>query len=186
MSTVLVLIPAIAGFGIIPAFDVWLAQLLYMRLARRPAMRDSQEMWQSRSTAFSRHQKNERWGTNSSKTIATYETNDSNTKKNCNRGTALERPEEKLLGSLNQLNSRETLLMLLQITNTWSVRIGVLCLICETSQWNTNNLKYFDWSHNTRKLQKQDQDGPDHRQWQQTMITRQQIETLYKKRTHWK
>ena len=33
MSTVLVVTSALAGFGVIPVFDVWLAQLLHMRFA---------------------------------------------------------------------------------------------------------------------------------------------------------
>ena len=36
------------------------------------------------------------------------------------------------------------LLMQLHITNMYSVRIGVLYLSCETSQWNTYNHKHSD------------------------------------------
>ena len=47
-------------------------------------------------------------------------------------------------GGLNLFYSRETspsILMQLQITNIYSVRIGVLYLISETSQWNMYNNK---------------------------------------------
>ena len=55
---------------------------------------DTQEMTLSRSTAFLRdHKKKDRWGTNNDKTNATDETTDTQTKKNCNRRTALERLE---------------------------------------------------------------------------------------------
>ena len=60
---------------------------------------DTQEMLQSRSTALPRHQQKERWGTKNNKTNATYETTNAQTKKNCNRGTALERTEEMLVGA---------------------------------------------------------------------------------------
>ena len=62
----------------------------------------SEDTWitQSRSIALSRHQKKETWGTNNYKTNATYETTDSQTKMNCNRGTALERFTGKRFGWL--------------------------------------------------------------------------------------
>ena len=46
-------------------------------------------MSQSRCTDFSRHQKNERWGTD--KTYATYQNIDAWTKNTCDRGNALKR-----------------------------------------------------------------------------------------------
>ena len=58
---------------------------------------DTQKTPQSRSTALPRHQMKERWETNNDKTNATYETTDAQTKKNCNRGTALEQSVEKIL-----------------------------------------------------------------------------------------
>ena len=42
-----------------------------------------------------RHQKMERWGTNNDKTNVTHETTNEQTKKNCNRGTVLDRSEKK-------------------------------------------------------------------------------------------
>ena len=57
--------------------------------------KDTQEMLHSRRRAIIKHQKDER--TKSDKTIATYQTIVTRTKKNCNRGTASER-SGKLLG----------------------------------------------------------------------------------------
>ena len=54
-------------------------------------------MPQSRSTTLRRHKKKERWRTNKDKTNTTYETTDAQTKKNCNRGTALGRSVGKLV-----------------------------------------------------------------------------------------
>ena len=49
----------------------------------------------------------------------------------------------KLLGGLSYFYSPRKILPLIlmqfQITNIWSVRVGVLYLICETSPWNTYN-----------------------------------------------
>ena len=55
------------------------------------------EMQQSRSMAFLMQQKKEGWGINNDTTNAKYETIDAQTRKNCNRGTAFEWPEKKLL-----------------------------------------------------------------------------------------
>ena len=57
---------------------------------------DTQEMPPSGNTAYLRHQM-EILGTNNDKTNGTYETTDAQTKKNYNRGTALELPLRKLL-----------------------------------------------------------------------------------------
>ena len=107
----------------------------------------TQKMPQSRSTVFPRHLKKERWGSNHDKINATYEITSAQTKKNCNRGTALEQSVGKVSGGLTQLYTRETLpliLMHLQITNIFLVRREVLCCICETLQWNTYNKKQCD------------------------------------------
>ena len=56
------------------------------------------------------------------------------------RRTALERSVRKLLGVLNRFYFCEIsplILVQLQITSICSVRIEVLYLICETSEWNT-------------------------------------------------
>ena len=62
---------------------------------------DSQELSLSRSTAFPRHQKEERQGTNKDDVNATCETSGTQTKKNCNRRAALERSVEKTTEELN-------------------------------------------------------------------------------------
>ena len=69
---------------------------------------DTREMPQLRRTAFPRHNKRERRGTNNDKTNVTYETIDAQRKKNYNRGTALERSAGKQLGGYSQFYSRET------------------------------------------------------------------------------
>ena len=51
-----------------------------------------------RSTALPSHQKKERLATNKNPTNGTYETTDAQTKKACNRGTALERSVENYWG----------------------------------------------------------------------------------------
>ena len=58
----------------------------YAMFAVRYITEGTQEMPQSRSTALTRHQKRERWGTNKDKTNAIYETTDAQTKKNYKRG----------------------------------------------------------------------------------------------------
>ena len=57
--------------------------------------KDTQEMPQLEAN-LPRHAKKER-GTNKNRTNSSYETGDAQTKKNCNRGTALERSVGKLL-----------------------------------------------------------------------------------------
>ena len=108
---------------------------------------DNQEMPQPRSTGFPRHQKKERWGTNTDKTNATYRNTNAQTKKNCTRRTTLEKKTTGGCrgGSISKFYSRKTsplILMQLQITNICFVCIGVLYFICETSQWNTYNHKH--------------------------------------------
>ena len=61
------------------------------KLAYKNINKDTEEMPQSWSTAFPRHQEQERQGTNNNKTNATYEIADAQWKKKCNRVTALER-----------------------------------------------------------------------------------------------
>ena len=52
-------------------------------------------------------------------------------RKNCSRGTVLERSRNLTLNSDSAL-----------VANIRSVRTGVLYLICDTSQWNTYNQKH--------------------------------------------
>ena len=52
-------------------------------------------MSQSRSTAFPKHRKKERWGTNNDKTNITYDTTDAQTNNNCNREQPLIDQQEK-------------------------------------------------------------------------------------------
>ena len=59
--------------------------------------KDTYKMALPRSTAFPR-QNEEEMGANNDKTNATYETTDNPSKKNCIRGSALERPVKILLG----------------------------------------------------------------------------------------
>ena len=104
---------------------------------------------QSRSTALQSHQKKEILETNKNKTNVTYETTDSQKKKKMHERNRLGTVSRKtrcvyvcvcVCGGterVNQFYSRETshlILMQLQITNIFSVRIGVLNFICETSQ----------------------------------------------------
>ena len=63
---------------------------------RKHICENTQKLPQSRNTAFPRHQKMERLGTNKDNTNATYEATDAQIKKNCNRITALERSVGKL------------------------------------------------------------------------------------------
>ena len=57
--------------------------------------KDTQEMPQSRSGAFPRHQKMERWGTNKDKTNVTFETIDARTKQNCKLKRSVENNNNK-------------------------------------------------------------------------------------------
>ena len=66
------------------------------------------------TTPRPRNQMKERRWPDNDQTNDTYETTDAQTKKNCNRGIALERPVEKLLKGLNQPSP----LILMQLTST--------------------------------------------------------------------
>ena len=91
----------------------------------------TQKMPQSQSTAFPRHQKKERWGTNKDNSEThPNETINAETEelKQSNRPGTVSR---KTTGDL--LDRNLTPLLQLQITDIRSVRIGVLYLICETS-----------------------------------------------------
>ena len=86
-----------------------------------------------------------------------------NTKKKCNRGTALGRSVGKRLCGLNQFYSRETSPLIYAALNHKYIfgMHWVLYLLCETSQWNV--IKTLQWnktkvsmtmlSQNTKKSQ---------------------------------
>ena len=79
--------------------------------------------------------KHSRWSTSKDKTNATYNANDAQRKKNCNRGTVLEWSVENYLGGLNMFYSPQSsplILIQFQITDICSVRIEVFYLICDT------------------------------------------------------
>ena len=52
----------------------------------------------SQRTVLPRHQKKDKWGTSRDKTNVAYEITDTQTKNNCNTGTALQRSVETLMG----------------------------------------------------------------------------------------
>ena len=61
------------------------------RIGKINMSEDTEEMLQSRNTDIQRHQKKERGGKHNNKTNATYETTETQTKNNCNKGIALGR-----------------------------------------------------------------------------------------------
>ena len=78
--------------------------------------KDTKEMLQFRNRALPGHQKKKRRGTNNDKASATHETTDTQTKKNYNRRTALERSVGKLLrGGKPVLHARDLTLILMQL-----------------------------------------------------------------------
>ena len=99
-------------------------------------------------------QKKERGGTNNDKINVTYKPSDAQTMKICNRGNRLRTASRNTTGGvvggwgvegggLNQLDSPETsplILLQLQITNMWSVCIGVIYCTVKQSNFNGSNI----------------------------------------------
>ena len=79
-------------------------------------------MPQTRQTALPRHQKKERWGTNKDNTNTTYETTDTQTKKNCDRRTVLEWSVGKTAGETSPLVLMQFLMQIHFMVNVLKFR----------------------------------------------------------------
>ena len=73
--------------------------------------------------------------------------------------------------------------MLFQITNICLVRLGVIHLICETSQWNTYDHKHYEETNHRNQQQNETRTHQTGPRWSQThtlVFRRRQSETYWR------